>query len=77
VALVPRRAGQVGGLVHAALDALLPWDLKRRLDAEAPTHFEAPTGSRIAASISPKDIRPVSGRPCAALIEKPEAKVIG
>jgi ATP-dependent helicase HrpB len=29
-----------------ALDALLPWDLKRRLDAEAPTHFEAPTGNR-------------------------------
>jgi ATP-dependent helicase HrpB len=28
----------------AALDALLPWSLKRRLDAEAPTHFEAPTG---------------------------------
>ena len=30
----------------AALDALLPWDLKRRLEAEAPTHFEAPTGNR-------------------------------
>ncbi len=30
----------------AALDALIPWDLKRRLDAEAPTHFEAPTGNR-------------------------------
>ncbi|MDX2203543.1 MAG: ATP-dependent helicase HrpB [Hyphomicrobiaceae bacterium] len=30
----------------AALDALLPWDLRRRLDAEAPTHFEAPTGNR-------------------------------
>ncbi|HTV32136.1 MAG TPA: ATP-dependent helicase HrpB [Methylocella sp.] len=30
----------------AALDALLPWDLKRRLEEEAPTHFEAPTGSR-------------------------------
>lgn len=28
-----------------ALGALLPWDLARRLDAEAPTHFEAPTGS--------------------------------
>ena len=28
-----------------ALNALLPWDLARRLDAEAPTHFEAPTGS--------------------------------
>src|SRR6185503_15784973 len=30
----------------AALDALLPWTLKRRLEAEAPTHFEAPTGNR-------------------------------
>jgi len=30
----------------AALDALLPWSLKRRLEAEAPTHFEAPTGNR-------------------------------
>jgi ATP-dependent helicase HrpB len=28
-----------------ALHALLPWDLKRRLDEEAPTHFLAPTGS--------------------------------
>jgi ATP-dependent helicase HrpB len=30
----------------AALDALLPWDLKRRLEEEAPTHFEAPSGNR-------------------------------
>ena len=30
----------------SALDALLPWHLKRRLDEEAPTHFEAPTGNR-------------------------------
>ena len=30
----------------AALDALLPWNLKRRLEKEAPTHFEAPTGNR-------------------------------
>jgi ATP-dependent helicase HrpB len=29
----------------AALDALLLWNLKRRLDEEAPTHFEAPTGN--------------------------------
>ncbi len=28
----------------AAIDALVPWDLRRRLDAEAPTHFTAPTG---------------------------------
>lgn len=31
-----------------ALDALLPWDLRRRLDTEAPTHFDTPAGSRIA-----------------------------
>ena len=30
-----------------ALRALLPWPLPRRLDAEAPPHFEAPTGSRV------------------------------
>jgi ATP-dependent helicase HrpB len=30
----------------AALDVLLPWNLKRRLEDEAPTHFEAPTGNR-------------------------------
>jgi ATP-dependent helicase HrpB len=30
----------------SALDALLPWTLKRRLEEEAPTHFEAPTGNR-------------------------------
>jgi ATP-dependent helicase HrpB len=28
-----------------ALDTLLPWDLKRRLESEAPTHFTAPTGN--------------------------------
>ncbi len=32
-------------VLGAALDALIPWDLKRKLDAEAPTHFEAPTGN--------------------------------
>ncbi len=31
----------------SALSHLLPWKLARRLDAEAPTHFEAPTGSRV------------------------------
>jgi ATP-dependent helicase HrpB len=29
-----------------ALDALLAWQLKQRLDDEAPTHFEAPSGNR-------------------------------
>jgi ATP-dependent helicase HrpB len=32
--------------LSAALDALLPWNLKRRLEEEAPTHFQAPTGNR-------------------------------
>jgi ATP-dependent helicase HrpB len=31
-----------------ALMALLPWDLRSRLDREAPTHFEAPTGTMLA-----------------------------
>ncbi len=31
-----------------ALHALLPWDLARRLDEAAPTHFEAPTGTAAA-----------------------------
>lgn len=34
--------------LDAALAELLPWDRMRMLDAEAPTHFEAPTGSRLA-----------------------------
>ena len=42
----PRSASH-GGRTRAALHALLPWALKRRLDAEAPTHFEAPTGSQV------------------------------
>jgi ATP-dependent helicase HrpB len=29
-----------------ALATLLPWDLARRLDQDAPTHFTAPTGNR-------------------------------
>jgi ATP-dependent helicase HrpB len=32
--------------LDAALDQLLPWNLRARLQQEAPTHFEAPTGSR-------------------------------
>ncbi|MBL8587637.1 MAG: ATP-dependent helicase HrpB, partial [Methylobacteriaceae bacterium] len=52
--LAPHLAGK-GGLadigaddLEAALKALLPWDLQLRLEIEAPTHFEAPTGSRVA-----------------------------
>ena len=33
--------------LEQALHALLPWPLKHRLDAEAPTYFEAPTGSQV------------------------------
>ncbi|MGA6932214.1 MAG: ATP-dependent helicase C-terminal domain-containing protein, partial [Pseudolabrys sp.] len=29
------------------LAALLPWNLRKRLDAEAPTHFSAPSGSQV------------------------------
>jgi len=31
----------------AALDALVPWNLRRRLDTEAPTQFAAPSGSHV------------------------------
>jgi ATP-dependent RNA helicase HrpB len=31
-----------------AVTGLLPWNLRRRLDAEAPTHFAAPTGTQAA-----------------------------
>src|SRR5690606_16560023 len=30
-----------------AVQALLPWTLRRRLDTEAPTHFVAPSGSSV------------------------------
>src|SRR5262245_21002759 len=30
--------------LSTAVQALLPWELKRRLDEEAPTHFSAPSG---------------------------------
>jgi ATP-dependent helicase HrpB len=30
-----------------AVTALVPWNLRRRLDAEAPTHFTAPSGSHV------------------------------
>jgi ATP-dependent helicase HrpB len=35
------------GDLSEALTALLPWDLRARVDREAPTHFEAPTGTRL------------------------------
>lgn len=36
------------GDLSEALMALLPWNLRARLEREAPTHFEAPTGTTIA-----------------------------
>lgn len=38
--------------LDAALKALLPYELQRRLAAEAPTHFETPAGSSIALDYS-------------------------
>ena len=35
------------GDLSDALMALLPWDQRARLDREAPTHFEAPTGTSL------------------------------
>jgi ATP-dependent helicase HrpB len=40
--------GEIGpDLLSEALRGLLPWNLQRRLDAEAPTHIEVPTGSQV------------------------------
>ncbi|HMM89229.1 ATP-dependent helicase HrpB [Bradyrhizobium sp.] len=36
------------GDLSEALMALLPWELRSRLEREAPTHFEAPTGTMLA-----------------------------
>ncbi len=50
----PHLVGRTGSnditpdLLSEALRGLLPWNLQRRLDAEAPTHVEVPTGSQIA-----------------------------
>lgn len=35
------------GELENAVTALVPWSLQRRLDAEAPTHFAAPSGSLV------------------------------
>ena len=49
--LAPHLAGKASlaqltdGLLAQALDGLVPWELRRRLDIEAPERFEAPTGS--------------------------------
>jgi ATP-dependent helicase HrpB len=52
--LAPHLLGKAGladlgpDALSEALHALLPWSLRRRLDDEAPTHIEVPTGSHIA-----------------------------
>ena len=52
--LAPALAGKTalsdlsGDGLTSALTELLPWPLRRRLDAEAPMHFEAPTGTNAA-----------------------------
>jgi len=51
--LAPLLTGQTAldGLTASELDEalhnLLPYNLRRRLEAEAPTHFDAPSGSRV------------------------------
>jgi ATP-dependent helicase HrpB len=35
------------GDLSEALSTLLPWELRSRLEREAPTHFEAPTGTQL------------------------------
>ncbi len=41
--------GQIGaGELFDAVSNLVPWNLRRRLDDEAPTHFTAPTGTNAA-----------------------------
>jgi ATP-dependent helicase HrpB len=35
------------GDLSEALSTLLPWELRARLEREAPTHFEAPTGTQL------------------------------
>ena len=41
----PRSAEIAADDLDHAFAVLLPWDLRRRLDQEAPSHFEAPTGN--------------------------------
>ena len=40
-------AGLPAAELEQALHALLPYALRRRLEIEAPTHFDAPSGSRV------------------------------
>ncbi|MCX5513480.1 ATP-dependent helicase HrpB [Kaistia algarum] len=44
-----------GGLLREALMSLVPWDKRAALDRLAPSHFEAPTGSRLPIDYSDPD----------------------
>ena len=64
-----------------ALQVLLPWPLLQRLEEEAPTHFEAPTGSACRSIMPPKAdrrsrsaCRSCSGSP--AIRRSPAAKFL-
>ena len=41
------RSELAAGELFDAIMNLVPWNMRRRLDAEAPTHFTAPTGSAV------------------------------
>ncbi|HEY4142825.1 MAG TPA: ATP-dependent helicase HrpB [Pseudolabrys sp.] len=41
------RSGVDAGELSDAVTSLVPWNLRRRLDDESPTHFTAPTGSSV------------------------------
>ena len=46
------------GDLSEALMTLLPWELRARLEREAPTHFEAPTGTSLRSTTRPSRGRP-------------------
>lgn len=49
--------------VEQALKDFLPWDMRQRLEAEAPTHFDTPAGSRIPIDYSGESGPTLSLRP--------------
>ena len=69
--------------LQCAVTDLLPWNLRRRLDAEAPTHFDAPTGTQAAidydAEAGPDDLDPRAGivRPRTASLDRRRPRAAG
>ena len=61
-----------------ALGALLPWGMRHRLDTEAPTHFEVPTGSRIPIDYDAEGGRswPSGCRNCSASTAIPPSRAV-